>query len=132
MTAAGRKNLHSDDEPSRAGSLTLVAGGLALDFANTASGRAGERHLDHLRHGADVIAWARHAGLLDEAAAARLDDKIAASDPAFASFLEDAVSLREAVAMISPWRFGSSSTGASPLVWTAARLPSIPLMSRVQ
>jgi predicted RNA-binding Zn ribbon-like protein len=101
MTAAGRKNLHGDDEPSRAGSLTLVAGGLALDFANTASGRAGERHLDHLRHGADVIAWVRHAGLLDEAAAARLDDKIAASDPAFASFLEDAVSLREAVYRIA-------------------------------
>ncbi len=89
------------DDPSRASSLTLVAGGLALDFANTASGRGGERHLDHLHDGADVITWAQHAGLLEEEAAARLKDKITTGDTLFASFLADAVSLREAVHRIA-------------------------------
>lgn len=85
-----------DDGP-RASSLPLVGGGLALDFANTASGRGEERQLEHLRCGADVVAFAQHAGILDEAAAKKLDARIAARDRAFASFLRDALSLREAV-----------------------------------
>jgi len=90
-----------DAEPSRAGSLPLVAGGLALDFANTASGRGGERHLDNLRSSADVVAFARRAGVLDAASQARLIEKIAANDRAFRSFLGDALSLREAVHRIA-------------------------------
>jgi predicted RNA-binding Zn ribbon-like protein len=81
--------------------LTLVAGGLALDFANTSSGRGSERHLDHLREGADVVAWARHAGLVDEATARRLSERVAAGDAAFAGFLDDARALREAVYRIA-------------------------------
>jgi predicted RNA-binding Zn ribbon-like protein len=100
MSAARNKKLHTDD-PSRAGSLALVAGGLALDFANTSSGRGGEQRLDHLRHATDVVACARHAGVLDEAAASRLTEKIDAADRAFASFLDDALSLREAVYRIA-------------------------------
>jgi predicted RNA-binding Zn ribbon-like protein len=82
---------------SRAGSLTLVAGALALDFANTSSGRGGERHLEHLRQGDHVVAWARHAGLIDEAAETRLNGRIASGDTAFAEFLDYALSLREVV-----------------------------------
>jgi predicted RNA-binding Zn ribbon-like protein len=99
--AKGRRRSTESDDPSRAGSLTLVAGGVALDFANTSSGRGGERHLEHLRHAADVVAWARHVGLIDETAVAQLDARIAAGDPAFASFLEDALSLRESVYRIA-------------------------------
>ncbi|MFI5013666.1 MAG: CGNR zinc finger domain-containing protein [Hyphomicrobiales bacterium] len=88
-------------EASRAGSLPLVAGALALDFANTASGRGGERYLDHLKHAADIVAFARHASLLDEATAKRLADKISAGDAAFAGFFRDALSLREAVHRIA-------------------------------
>lgn len=42
------------------------------------------------------------------------------------------VSLSEAVAMISPWRLVSWSTGAAPLFWTATSPPLIPEMLRVQ
>jgi predicted RNA-binding Zn ribbon-like protein len=82
---------------SRAGSLPLIGSGLALDFANTVSGRGGERHIDHLREAADIVDWARHAGLLDEAGAARLRERILRLDKAFTWFLRDALMLREAV-----------------------------------
>src|ERR1039458_3968667 len=42
-----------------------------------------------------------------------------------------AVSERYAVATMSPWRFVNCSTGASPLLWTAARLPLMAGMLRV-
>jgi predicted RNA-binding Zn ribbon-like protein len=97
MHASDRTDREPDAAGSRAGSLPLIAGGLALDFANTASGRAGERHVEHLREGADVVAWARHAGLIDELAAERLWQKISRDDREFTGFLRDALSLREAV-----------------------------------
>jgi predicted RNA-binding Zn ribbon-like protein len=100
MTASLAKN-PLNDQPSRAGSLPLVAGGLALDFANTASGRGGGRHIENLRCGAVVVAWARHAGIIDEAATTRLAERIAAPHKAFAAFLGDALSLREAVHRIA-------------------------------
>jgi predicted RNA-binding Zn ribbon-like protein len=52
---------HSDHRP---GSLTLVAGRLALDFSNTESGRGTHHHLDHLKTGLDVLTWSRHAQVL--------------------------------------------------------------------
>ena len=55
---------------SRAGSLPLVAGLLALDFANTASGRGGPEHREHLRGVGDLLAWAHHAEVLGTAALA--------------------------------------------------------------
>ncbi len=48
----------------RAGRLHLVAQNLALDFANTESGRNTTQHLDHLASGSDLIAWAVHAAVL--------------------------------------------------------------------
>src|ERR1700733_7174137 len=42
-----------------------------------------------------------------------------------------AVSESWAVAVMSPLRSGSCSTGVSPLVWMAARLPLMPVMLRV-
>jgi predicted RNA-binding Zn ribbon-like protein len=101
MMNAGPQKVTHADIPSRAGSLTLVAGGLALDFANTSSGRGGERHLEHLCNATNVVTWARHAGLFDEEVAARLVEKIAASDPAFSEFLDDALSLRETIFRIA-------------------------------
>ena len=100
MNVGPHKVAHADI-PSRAGSLTLVAGGLALDFANTSSGRGGERHLDHLRDATNVVTWARHAGLFDEEVAARLIGRVAAADPAFSKFFEDALSLRETIFRIA-------------------------------
>ncbi len=67
-----------DTHPSRAGSLTLVATDLALDFCNTASGRGGPEARDHLQAPIHVVDWAAHAGVLTAeargAVMARLDD----------------------------------------------------------
>ena len=50
--------------PSRAGSLPLVADDLALDFANTESGRGLASHQNHLREAANVADWLGHAKVL--------------------------------------------------------------------
>lgn len=56
----------NDSEPSerRPGTLSLVAGKLALDFTNTESGRGGARHLDHLQTAEDFLVWAAHAKII--------------------------------------------------------------------
>ena len=48
----------------RPGSLSLVAGKLALDFTNTESGRDGAKHLDHLQTAVDLVTWASHAKII--------------------------------------------------------------------
>jgi predicted RNA-binding Zn ribbon-like protein len=45
--------------PSRAGSLPLIADDLALDFANTESGRGFPSHENHFREAANVVDWKR-------------------------------------------------------------------------
>ncbi|MEQ1523411.1 MAG: CGNR zinc finger domain-containing protein [Aestuariivirga sp.] len=54
----------------RPGTLSLVAGKLALDFTNTESGRGGAEHLDHLQTADDLVAWAAHAKIIGEKDAA--------------------------------------------------------------
>lgn len=54
---------HSERRP---GSLSLVAGKLALDFTNTELGRGGAKHLDHLQTAADLITWASHADIISK------------------------------------------------------------------
>ena len=54
----------------RPGTLSLVAGNLALDFTNTESGRGGDEHLDHLQTAGDLVAWAVHAKIIGEKNAA--------------------------------------------------------------
>jgi predicted RNA-binding Zn ribbon-like protein len=49
----------------RPGTLSLVAGKLALDFANTESARGSTEHLDHLQTAGDLVAWAAHAKIID-------------------------------------------------------------------
>jgi predicted RNA-binding Zn ribbon-like protein len=83
--------------PSRAGSLTLVAGELALDFANTVSGKGGPQQIEHLREPQDVVLWAQHAKVLTppdfEIAVQSVD-----SDPALGRrLLSEALKLREAI-----------------------------------
>ena len=60
----------------RPGSLTLLAGVLALDFTNTQSGLGSERHLDHLQTAADLIVWASHAKLLTLQEAAHVQNAV--------------------------------------------------------
>ena len=53
-----------DETPSRADTLTLVGGELALDFANTSSGRGSSNYQDHIRRPSHVAHWAGHACLI--------------------------------------------------------------------
>src|ERR1700716_438588 len=52
------------ERPSRAGSLDLVGGALALDLTNTSSGRGTPGHQEHLRDFDTVMQWVAHARIL--------------------------------------------------------------------
>ncbi len=81
---------------SRAGSLPLVGGVLALDFCNTASGRGTDKLVEHLTAPEHLIAWGRHAGVLDPGGEACLRGRCA--DPGFGrALLRRAVALRDAI-----------------------------------
>src|SRR6202045_4620552 len=54
----------SPDLPSRAGSLPLIADDLALNFANTESGRGFPSHQNHFRGAGNVVEWLVHAKAL--------------------------------------------------------------------
>jgi len=83
--------------PSRAGAVALIAGDLALNFANSESGRGFPTHQDHLQAPAHVADWLEHAGAIDSAATATLRVRLAA-DPAFAAaLLAEARRLRDDV-----------------------------------
>ena len=82
---------------SRAGSLTLIAGALALDFANTASGRGGPRYQEHLQCHADVVAWATHAGVIDEVVGRLIAYRIAQGAREFEQLVVEALALRDAI-----------------------------------
>jgi predicted RNA-binding Zn ribbon-like protein len=60
------KQKHDLSQSNRAGSLHLLGGNMALDFANTESGRSSPQHLNHIQKAMDVVTWARHAGVIDE------------------------------------------------------------------
>jgi predicted RNA-binding Zn ribbon-like protein len=81
----------------RAGSLTLVAGDLALNFANTESGRGGDHHLNHLKSAADVLTWAQHADVIKGPDAERGHKLIQEQKQLADSFFRRAASLRQAV-----------------------------------
>ena len=81
--------------PSRAASLAMVGGELALDFANTSSGRGSTGHHEHLRAAGDVIDWAEHARAILPEDAEWLRD-MTLQDPQLAQkLLGAALALRE-------------------------------------
>jgi len=83
--------------PSRAGAVALIAGDLALDFANSESGRRFPTHQDQLQAPVHVADWLEHAGALDAATTAELRGRLAA-DPEFAeALLAEARRLRDDV-----------------------------------
>lgn len=86
---------------SRAGSLELVGGELALDFANTSSGRGWPSHLEHLRSAENVVDWARHAKLLSAADALWLGAKVGADAALARKMLSRALRLREGIHAIA-------------------------------
>lgn len=84
-----------DDPHSRAGSLALVGGELALDFTNTASGRGVSTHRDHLLSAADIVAWARHANAIHSDDADWLATATRRDKDLGRELLEAALALRE-------------------------------------
>lgn len=81
----------------RAGSLTLVAGDIALNFANTKSGRGSDHHLNHLKSAADVLTWAQHADVIKGAEAEQGYKLVREQRQLADNFFRRAVSLRQTV-----------------------------------
>ncbi len=96
--------------PSRAGSLPLVGGALALDFANTQSGVGFDTHQDHLGAPEHVALWIEHAGSMETAEVAGLKAALAADPARAAALLEGALALRASVAAVG----GAIADGAKP------------------
>lgn len=82
---------------SQAEHIPLLGGHIALDFANTAGEHASDAPRERLIDYADVIAWARHAGVIS-AAEARVLERESRAHPVRASHaLQATLELREAV-----------------------------------
>src|ERR1700734_1335371 len=90
-----------DDLPvSSAGSLSLVGGELALDFANTSSGRGWPTHREHLRSAADIVNWAGHAPILRSPDAKWLREAARSGTEIGERLLAQALELREDIYII--------------------------------
>jgi predicted RNA-binding Zn ribbon-like protein len=87
----------SPDLPSRAGSLDLIADDLALNFANTESGRGFPSHQNHFRDAGNVVEWLRHAKALPVEEADWMRERMAENAHLAADLLAQAVTLREAI-----------------------------------
>src|SRR5271165_3547525 len=100
--------------PSRAGSLALVGGSLALDFANTQSGIGTDLHQNHLRAAAHVAAWIEHVGILSAEETARLRAEMSKNPDMAADLLDQAIALRAAIHGVA----GSIAAGVGPSIMT--------------
>jgi predicted RNA-binding Zn ribbon-like protein len=87
----------STPPPSRAGSLDLIADDLALNFANTESGRGFPSHENHLREAEHVAQWLKHAKALPAEDADWLARQVAKRADLAAELLAQAIALREAI-----------------------------------
>jgi predicted RNA-binding Zn ribbon-like protein len=86
-----------DTSPSRAGALPLIADDLALDFANTESGRGFPSHQNHFREAANVVEWLRHAKALPVEEADWLGKRAAERADLAGDLLAGATELRAAI-----------------------------------
>jgi predicted RNA-binding Zn ribbon-like protein len=87
----------SPDLLSRAGSLDLIADDLALNFANTESGRGFPSHQNHFREAENVVEWLRHANALPVDEAGWLQTQVAKRADLAADLLAQATALRDAI-----------------------------------
>lgn len=85
---------------SRASSLSLVGGVLALDFVNTAGARATTAPAEHLSTAINVVAWAAHAGSIDAATAKRVSAAVGADSDTARKVLRHAVQLRDVIYVV--------------------------------
>jgi predicted RNA-binding Zn ribbon-like protein len=76
-----------------AGNLELIGGQLCLDFTNTYTQTEVLQH-EYLHRYSDLLAWSRHAGLLDDAQTQQLQQVARQDSPAAATVFERATALR--------------------------------------
>ena len=108
--------------PSRAGSLPLIADDLALDFANTESGRGFPSHQNHLREAVNVVEWLRHAKALPDEDADWLAKRVAAERADLAAdLLAQATELRAAIQSLG----GALGRGVKPPETALASLSAL-------
>src|SRR5687768_11194697 len=96
--------MHSNDGKHferRPGSLSLVAGKLALDFANTESGRGSAKHLDHLQTAGDLVAWAVHAEIIDKKDVTLFQHKFKGQSKSAHQLIRRGKSLRETIYQVN-------------------------------
>jgi predicted RNA-binding Zn ribbon-like protein len=110
MAARAKQKDEAATPPSRAGRLPLAGGALCLDFTNTASGRASVLHLEHLHRFEHLLAWARHAGAIDDAAFRTFAAAVERAPAAAIRAVRAARQLREALYAI----FHAIARGAPP------------------
>jgi predicted RNA-binding Zn ribbon-like protein len=82
---------------SRAGSLPLVGGSLALDFANTESGRGFATHQNHLLEASNVVDWLDHTHALPPEDTRWLRAEISARVDLARDVVAGAIALRSAI-----------------------------------
>jgi predicted RNA-binding Zn ribbon-like protein len=101
--------------------LDLIGGDPALDFANTLGGaRDGPWDDEWLTGYADLLAWGRHAGLLDEPTARTLAARAAAEPDEAATAHAEAIALREAIHAVTSALARREPAPAAPLAAIAA------------
>src|SRR6202795_217366 len=96
--------------PSRAGRLDLLGGALCLNFTNTTSGRGSDHNLEHLQRYDHLMAWAAHAGAVDQTACKALAALASCHPRAAAGSLLRPIRLRESL----PGIFTATIAGAAP------------------
>ena len=82
---------------TKAGTLTLMAGRLSLDFANTADWHASDQPVEFLTSYSELVAWGLHVGILTNPQAQQLLDRAAAHPAEATAVLQEAIDLREVV-----------------------------------
>jgi predicted RNA-binding Zn ribbon-like protein len=87
----------SEDQAPRAAALPLVGNELALDLANTTSGRGTAKAREHLQRAEHVVLWARHAQALSPADGEKLQAILAANPKLAARMVRRTLELREVV-----------------------------------
>ena len=96
---------------SKASNLKLLGGELCLDFVNTVGAHKSDHPSDHLANYADLVAWSRHAGVLNQRTAHQLLEEAIRRPTAAKTVFQRAIKLREALYRI----FTAIALDAAPL-----------------
>ena len=110
-----------DPPASRAGSLPLVGGNLALDFANTESGRGYQSHQNHLREATNVVDWLNHANALPAGATEWLLAEVSTRPAVAEELVQRSLALRAAIHNVS----AAIARGGAPPHASLARLSGL-------